>query len=175
MTQTQEQDLKTTKPGDSLFAGYNGGEEMPLAGYATLVVVYNAAFAAALLAAKQSDRELPDRASLSDVLLLGIATHKLGRIITKDWVTSPLRAPFTEYKESAGGGEVNEKSRGEGLQRAVGDLLTCPWCIAPWVASALAFGFVFKPRTTRFICGVFTAVTISDFLQHAYNGVKEKK
>ncbi|HUS13257.1 MAG TPA: DUF1360 domain-containing protein [Pyrinomonadaceae bacterium] len=175
MTQAQAETLKSTETDDSLFAGYKGGEEMPLAGYATLVGVYNAGFAAALLAARQSDRELPDRASLSDVLLLGIATHKLGRIITKDWVTSPLRAPFTEYKESAGGGEVNEKSRGKGLQRAVGDLLTCPWCIAPWVASALAFGFVFKPRTTRFICRVFTAVTISDFLQHAYNGVKEKK
>jgi hypothetical protein len=86
-----------------------------------------------------------------------------------------LRAPFTEYKESAGGGEVNEKSRGEGLQRVVGDLLTCPWCIVPWVAGALAFGFVFKPRITRFICEVFTAVTISDFLQHAYNGVTEIK
>jgi hypothetical protein len=175
MTQAPEEALKSTETDDGLFAGYKGGEEMPLAGYATLVGVYNAAFAAALLAAKQSGRELPDRASLSDVVLLGVATHKLGRIITKDWVTSPLRAPFTEYKASAGGGEVNEKSRGEGLQRAVGDLLTCPWCIAPWVASALAFGFVFKPRTTRFICRVFTAVTISDFLQHAYNGVKEKK
>jgi Protein of unknown function (DUF1360) len=91
-----------------LFAGYKGGEEIPLAGYATLVGVYNGALAAALLAAKQSGRELPDRASFSDVLLLGIATHKLGRIITKDWVTSPLRAPFTEYKESVGGGEVSE-------------------------------------------------------------------
>ena len=158
-----------------LFVGYQGGEEMPLAGYATLLGVYNAALAAALLAANQSGRALPERTSYQDVLLLGIATHKLGRIITKDWVTSPLRAPFTEYKGSAGGGEVNEKSRGQGLQRAVGDLLTCPWCIAPWVAGALAFGFIFKPRTTRLICQVFTAVTISDFLQHAYNGVKEKK
>lgn len=175
MTQTQEEALQSTESDVGLFVGYKGGEEMPLTGYATLVGVYNAAFAAALLAAKQSGRELPDRTSLSDLLLLGIATHKLGRIITRDWVTSPLRAPFTEYKESAGGGEVNEKSRGEGLQRAVGDLLTCPWCIAPWVASALAFGFVFKPRTTRFICRVFTAVTVSDFLQHAYNAVKEKK
>lgn len=175
MPQEKENPPTATETDDSLFAGYQGGEEMPLAGYATLIGVYHAAFATALLAVKQSDRELPDRASLSDVLLLGIATHKLGRIITKDWVTSPLRAPFTEYKDSAGGGEVNEKSRGEGLQRAVGDLLTCPWCIAPWVAGALAFGFVFKPRTTRFICRVFAAVTISDFLQHAYNGVKEKK
>jgi uncharacterized protein DUF1360 len=177
MTQarTQEENLQSKESVPGLFAGYKGGEEMPLAGYATLLCVYNAALAAALLAAKQSGRDLPERTSYSDVLLLSIATHKLGRIITKDFITSPLRAPFTEYKDSGGGGEVNEKSRGKGLQRAVGDLLTCPWCIAPWVAGALAFGFVFKPRTTRFICQVFSAVAVSDFLQHTYNAVQEKK
>jgi Protein of unknown function (DUF1360) len=160
---------------ESLVAGYKGGEEMPLAGYVTLVGVYNAAFAAMLLAAKNSGRDLPKKVSVTDLILMGVATHKLTRLITKDWVTAPLRAPFTEYKESAGGGEVIEKSRGEGLQRAIGDLVTCPWCSAPWVAATLGFGFVFAPRVTRFVSGVFAAVTISDFLQHAYEAAKEKK
>ena len=75
----------------------------------------------------------------------------------------------------SGGGEVIEKSRGEGLQRAIGDLVTCPWCSAPWVAATLGFGFVFAPRVTRFVSGVFAAVTVSDFLQHAYDAAKERK
>ena len=159
---------------EELVAGYKGGETMPLAGYATLVGVYNAAFAAMLLAVKNSGRSLPKKVSVADLVLMGVATHTLTRLITKDWVTAPLRAPFTEYKESAGGGEVIEKSRGEGLQRAIGDLVTCPWCSAPWVAATLGFGFVFAPRVTRFISGVFAAVTISDFLQHAYEAAKKK-
>ena len=134
---------------EELVAGYKGGEEMPLAGYATLVGIYNAAFAAMLLAAKNSGRDLPKKVSVADLVLMGVATHKLTRLITKDWVTAPLRAPFTEYKESAGGGEVIEKSRGE-------------------------FGFVFAPRVTRFISGIFAAVTVSDFLQHAYEAAKER-
>ena len=160
---------------EDLVAGYKGGEKMPLAGYATLVGVYNAAFAAMLLAAKNSGHDLPKKVSVADLLLMGVATHKLTRLITKDWVTAPLRAPFTEYKESAGGGEVIEKSRGEGLQRAIGDLVTCPWCSAPWVAATLGFGFVFAPRVTRFVSGIFAAVTVSDFLQHAYEAAKERK
>src|SRR5437667_8524916 len=112
---------------EELVAGYKGGEKMPLAGYATLVGVYNAAFAAMLLAAKNSGHDFPKKVSVADLLLMGVATHKLTRLITKDWVTAPLRAPFTEYKESAGGGEVIEKSRGEGLQRGIGDLGTCRW------------------------------------------------
>src|SRR2546429_3604220 len=158
-----------------LVAGYKGGEEMPLAGYATLVGLYNAAFAAMLLAAKNSGRDLPEKVSVADLILMGVATHKLTRLITRDWVTAPLRAPFTEYKESAGGGEGVEKSRGEGLQRAIGDLVTCPWGSAPWGAATLGFGFVFAPRVTRFISGVFAAVTGFDFLQHAYDAGRERK
>ena len=159
--------------GRSVFAGYSD-EKMPLASYATLVGVYHAAFAGFLALAKGANRPLPDRVSAGDLLLLGVATHKLSRIITKDWVTSPLRAPFTEYQGSAGAGEVNEKARGEGMRRALGDLLTCPWCMGPWVAAALAYGLVLKPRTTRLVGGIFAAVTLSDYLHHAYDALKEK-
>ncbi|MBA3321703.1 MAG: DUF1360 domain-containing protein [Pyrinomonadaceae bacterium] len=162
--------------GREIFAGYKGGEEMPLAGYAKLLGIYHAAFAGLLLlAAKQSGRPSPERVGYADLLLLGMATHKLSRIISLDRVTSPLRAPFTEYVEPSGASEVKEKPRGAGMQRAVGDLLTCPWCMGPWVAAALAFGFVFKPRATRLIGGVFAAVTISDFLQHAAETAKKKE
>lgn len=158
-----------------VFAGYKGGEDMPLAGYAALLGVFNAAFIA-LLAAAQKDREekLPERVNFADLILLGVATHKLSSLISKDRVTSPLRAPFTEYVEPAGENEVKEKSRGGGLQKAVGDLLTCPFCLAPWVAAGLAFGFVFKPRAARFIAGVFTAVTVADFLHHSHSAAKKK-
>lgn len=173
--QNEQQALRPQASGEHLFAAYRGGEEMPLGGYAALLGFYNAAFAAMLLAAKQSGRSLPGRVGYGDLLLMGVATHKLSRIIAKDFVTSPLRAPFTEYKGSAGAGEVNEKSRGEGLRRAVGDLVSCPWCMAPWVAAGLAFGFVFRPRAARLVGSIFAAVTVSDFLQHAYEAVKKTK
>ncbi len=148
---------------------------MPLASYATLLGVYNAAFAALLLAAKNSGRPLPDRIGYGDLVLLGIATHKLSRIIAKDRVTSPLRAPFTEYKGAAGESEVKEKVRGEGMQRAIGDLVTCPWCLGVWVAAGLVLGFAFQPRVTRVVGTVFAAATISDFLNHAYEAVNDRK
>lgn len=155
--------------------GYKGGKEMPLGGYATLVGIYNAAFAAMLLAARNSGRKLPDRIGYADLVLLGIATHKLSAIISKDRVTSPLRAPFTEYVEPAGTSEVKEQVRGRGMQRAVGDLLICQYCLSPWVAAALAFGFVFKPRTTRFIGGVLAVATLSDVLHHAFDQIKKEE
>jgi len=168
------QSKKEQQIGEAVFAGYKSGEEMPLASYAILLGIYNAAFLALLTAAQNSKDELPEKFSFADLLLLGVATHKLSRIIAKDRVTSPLRAPFTEYIEPAGQSEIKEKVRGKGMQRAVGDLLTCPWCMSPWVAAGLAFGLVFKPRATRIVAGVFAAATVSDFLHHAADAVKEK-
>lgn len=145
-------------------------DEMPLQGYAALLGAYVAIFGP--LFGLLSSRRNGPRASVADILLFGIATHKIGRIITKDWVTSPIRAPFTEYVESSGGGEVDERSRGEGLQRAVGDLLTCPWCIAPWVAGGLYSLFLSNPRAARLLAAGATSVAASDFLQHAFNSAK---
>ncbi len=171
--QGSEKSIEKRQSAKEIFAGYQGGEEMPLAGYAALVGIYNAAFIALLAAAQNSEDKLPEKFNFSDLLLLGAATHKLSRIIAKDRVTSPLRAPFTEYVEPAGQSEVKEKVRGTGMQRAVGDLLTCPWCLSPWVAAGLAFGLVFQPRATRLVAGVFAAATVSDFLHHAADAAKE--
>ncbi|MGE5186637.1 MAG: DUF1360 domain-containing protein [Acidobacteriota bacterium] len=149
---------------------YSPNEPMPLRGYAALLGIWTAGVTT--FVALYADR-LPRRIAWGDFVLMSIATHKLARIVTKDWVTSPLRAPFVRYQKSIGGGEVEEKARGEGFRRAVGDLVTCNWCIAPWIAAALGAGFVLSPRITRFVSTLFGAVAISDVLQHLYAAEKK--
>ncbi len=166
MSAAPMQPLEPPGPG-GIWAGYTK-EPWPLAGYATLVAAYMAGSSALLFSAAKANR-LPSRIRTRDILLLGIATHKLTRIVTKDWVTSPLRAPFTEYVRSVGGGEQTDRSRGSGLRRAVGDLITCPWCSAPWVATALFGGLLFRPRTTRLLAAMLASVTISDYLHHVWD------
>ena len=173
--QNEQQALEQGGSVQQLFAGYKGGDEMPLASYGKILGTYNAAFAGLLLAAKQSKHGLPERIAYGDLVLLGVATYKLSRLISSDRVTSPLRAPFVEYVEPAGGSEVKEKVRGAGMQRAIGDLVTCPFCLGPWVATALAFGLVFKPRTTRLIGGILAAATVSEFLNHATAAIKKSE
>ena len=123
--------------------------------------------------AMEQDR-LPKRFGLLDLALLGIATHKLSRIVAKDRITSILRAPFVNYIRSAGAGEVEEEPRGRGIQRGIGHLISCPYCVAPWCATALAFGLIFAPRVTRFFAGILASVATSDFLHRAYLATKEK-
>jgi hypothetical protein len=142
-------------------------EEQLLAEYATLLGFYLASVAVLTGIAAEQNR-LPRTFSLLDLALLGIATHKLSRIVAKDRITGILRAPFVSYLGSAGAGEVEEEPRGRGFQRGVGHLVSCPYCMAPWCATALAFGLVFAPRVARFFAGILGSVAISDFLHRAY-------
>jgi hypothetical protein len=149
-------------------------EEQLLAEYAFMLAFYVTSAAALTGIAIERDR-LPKRPSLLDLALLGVATHKLSRIIAKDRITGILRAPFVNYIRSCGAGEVEEEPRGHGIQRGIGQLLSCPYCMAPWCATALAFGFIFAPRATRFFAGILASVAVSDFLHQAYLKTKGER
>jgi hypothetical protein len=148
-------------------------DEQLLAEYASMLAFYIASVAVLTGVALQENR-LPRRFSRLDLALLGIATHKLSRIVARDRITGILRAPFVNYIRSAGAGEVEEEPRGRGIQRGIGQLVSCPYCVAPWCATALGFGFVFAPRVTRFLAGILASVAASDFLHRAYLAAKEK-
>ncbi len=151
-----------------LFSGY-AHEHRPLGAYATLVALFNALFAGFLLTTKAADRRIPERVSAGDIVLLGVATHKASRLLSRDWVTSFLRAPFTRF-EGKGElpAEVSEEPRGRGFRYAMGELLTCPYCVGQWLAAFFAYGLVFKPPATRLVGSVFAILTIADFLHLAY-------
>jgi hypothetical protein len=160
-------------PSRSLIAAYVGQtpDDLPIGGYAVLITAFVSSFSALVIAAKRAN-QLPARVEPVDIALLGIATHKLTRIVSRERIAIPLRAPFTRYEGRDGAGLVKEEPRGRALQRAIGSLLVCQFCVGPWVASALAAGLVFAPRPTRLVSSVFAMVAISDFLHQAYAGAR---
>ncbi len=143
-------------------------EERPLAGYSMLSAGFAASFAAALIAARASGRELPDRIDLRDVALGGVATYKVSRLLTKARITSFIRAPFVEHEGAAGYGEVDESPRGHGIRHAVGELLVCPHCVSQWVGAGFFIGLVVAPRPTRLLGAIFAAKALADSLQLAH-------
>jgi hypothetical protein len=162
------------RPAESLTAHYAPGQERPLGSYVILTGTYASALAGSLLALRARRHELPQRFTAADVVLIGIASHKLSRLIAKDKVTSFLRAPFTRFQESSGHGEVEEQPCGHGVRLAVGELLVCPYCLAQWVATGLTLGLVGAPRLTRLLSTIFVAHTVSDFLQLAYRAAEDE-
>jgi hypothetical protein len=158
----------------SPFEGYAGAGDRPIASYAVLTGTFFAGVAGAVLAGRATDAKLPERIGAGDLVTIGLATHKLSRAITKDKVTSFVRAPFTEFQRESGQGEVDERPRGNGLRRALGELLVCPYCLAQWVSAAFVGGLVLAPRATRLVAAVYTAETVADFLQLAYYAAEER-
>jgi hypothetical protein len=149
-------------------AGHSPEQERPLGGYAVLMGVFGAAAAGFSAWFRRSGRDLPARMSAGDLALVTVATHKASRIVSKDRVTSTVRAPFTRYQHDDGPGEVSEAARGHGLRRAVGELLVCPYCIGMWISAAFTAGLLVAPRFTRWFAAVLVAVFGADVLQIAY-------
>jgi hypothetical protein len=139
----------------------------PLAGYAALLGVYGAIVGASALGLRKR-RNRVRAMSPMDLALMGLATAHLSRLITKDSVTSVLRVPFARFEEPAGEGEVNERVVGRGFRHALGELLTCPFCAAQWVATGLVAGRVAAPNLTAAVVSVSAVARLSDYLQLLY-------
>ena len=156
-----------------VFEGYDGGEE-PLPSYAALAGLFNLILAVVLLIARKTGRPIPERVEARDIALLGVATHKLSLLLAKDAITSPLRAPFTELQEKQSPKRVEEKPRGKGLRRSLGELLTCHFCVGQWIASFFAYGLVFAPAVTRLVASIFAVVALSDHLHQSYKALMKR-
>ncbi len=149
-------------------------EHMPLKSYAEVAALFNLIFAAVLLVNRASGRKVPDGIKLPDILLLGVASHKLSWIVANDAVTSPIRAPFTRLEEKESPKSLQEEPRGQGLRRSLGELLTCHFCLGLWISSFFAYGLLLFPAATRLVGGIFAVVTVSDFLHQIYQALLKR-
>jgi hypothetical protein len=149
-------------------AGHSPEQERPLGGYGVLMATFLALASGFAAWFRTSGRELPEQIAPADLALLTVASHKVSRMITRDRVTSVVRAPFTRFQGDAGPGEVNEAARGRGLRRAIGELLVCPYCLGMWVSAALTASLLVFPRFTRWLCVVLASFFGSELLHIAY-------
>jgi hypothetical protein len=152
---------------------YAQGEPRPLGGLLGAMGVYSGVVGAAATAVKLSGAQLPGRIPLGDAVLLTVATFRTARTVAKDPVTSPLRAPFTSYQGTSGEAEVAEEVREHGgVKHAIGELVTCPFCLAQWVATGFVFAYIAAPKATRLAALTMTAVAGADVLQFVYDAIQ---
>jgi hypothetical protein len=162
-----------SREAERIAADYSGEHAAPLSGYTMLMGTFVSVVAAFSTWIHRSGRELPERIAPGDLALMTVAAHKASRLITKDRVTSAVRAPFTEYQSDGGPAEVEERPRGHGLRRAVGELLVCPYCLGMWIATFLAGGLVVAPRPTRWAASVLSVHFGADLMQLAYKKLED--
>ena len=138
-------------------------QERPLPEYAALTAAFGGALGGFLLLAR---RRLPERIGFGDVVRIGLASYKLGRLVAKDEVTTWVRAPVTQDPEAT-------EPKPRGAERVLGELVTCPYCVGVWIASGLSYGLVLFPRETRLVTTIFGGQAVADFLNAAFVRLQE--
>jgi hypothetical protein len=134
--------------------------EPPYEAYAAIV----GAFLAGLGVVAALARRSPPATAL-DLVALSAATFKASRTLSRERVASFVRQPFVEGEANRG---EDERPAGEGFQRAIGELVTCPRCIGTWSAAALASTQMLTPRFGRALTWTLAAGAANDFLQAGF-------
>ena len=102
-----------------------------------------------------------------DLVLLGLATFRLGRLAAYDAVVRPLREPFTEtVPDPSGAGDTTEPE-GRGARRAIGELISCPTCAGTWLAAGQVYALHLAPGPARVLITIMASVGLAELLDAA--------
>jgi hypothetical protein len=142
----------------------------PYQSYAAIMGTFATLLAGAGALSRAVGRD-PQCQSALDFVILGAASFKAARTLSHDRVTSFVREPFVEGEAYDG---EDEQPAGTGLQRAMGELVTCSRCIGTWTAAGLAATQVIAPRFGRLLTWSLAASAANDFLQGAFVALTEK-
>jgi len=132
----------------------------PYESYAAIAGVFVGGIAAVAAVARRA----PAGTAL-DLVALSAATFKTSRTLSRERVASFVRQPFVEGEAETG---EDERPAGEGLRRALGELVTCPRCVGAWSAAALASSQMLAPRFGRLLTWSLGAAGANDFLQAGF-------
>ncbi|WP_241481560.1 DUF1360 domain-containing protein [Mesobacillus campisalis] len=77
------------------------------------------------------------------ILIFGLASFRLTRLIVFDKITEWLRSPF--FEELIEEGEIYLVPQKSGVRRWIGELLSCYWCTGIWTSAILLAVYVFIP------------------------------
>ncbi|MDQ3346219.1 MAG: DUF1360 domain-containing protein [Chloroflexota bacterium] len=97
-----------------------------------------------------------------DLVLMGLASYRIGRMVAFERVGEPLREHFTAEVPDESGVDDTVVARGRGPRWVIGELLSCPTCIATWAALGLSIGSAVLPGPIRMLTNVLAAAGVAE-------------
>ncbi|PLR78798.1 sporulation protein [Bacillus sp. V3-13] len=82
------------------------------------------------------------------IVIIGIASFRLTRLIVFDKITEFIRAPFFEEQieeDPDGNKEIYLVPKGNGIRSWIGELLSCFWCTGVWSSLLLTVVYFLVP------------------------------
>lgn len=136
----------------------------PYRSYAAIMATFAGGLALAGALARALGRDPRENTTL-DLAVLGAATFKAARTISRDEVTSFIREPFVDGEEPVETGD---------MRQAIGELVTCSRCIGTWVAAGLGTTQILAPRFGRVLTWTLAAGGVNDWLQAGFAALTHK-
>ncbi|WP_062351990.1 DUF1360 domain-containing protein [Bacillus kwashiorkori] len=102
------------------------------------------------------------------VIILGLASFRLTRLIVFDKITEFVRRPFfDEVIEKAENGqeEVYLVVKEGGWKRWIGELLSCYWCTGIWASIFLVLLFLLNEQIANIIILVLAVAAIGSIIE----------
>jgi hypothetical protein len=109
----------------------------------------------------------PDEFEPFDLAMLGLASYRLGRMVSYDKVFEAERAPFTVTVPDPTGAGESVMPRGGGVRLAIGELICCPICVGTWISAILVFGLGVLPGPTRTFLKIMSGIGLAEFVNAA--------
>ncbi|OCA84239.1 sporulation protein [Bacillus sp. FJAT-27225] len=101
--------------------------------------------------------------TLNILLIIGLASFRLTRLLVFDKIAEFIRAPFIE--EVIEGDEVYSVPRKGPIRSWIGKLLSCYWCTGVWVSAGLLASYVFLPKAGIAVIVIFAVAAISGIIE----------
>jgi hypothetical protein len=140
----------------------------PYGAYVGIMATFVGGIAAMGLATHRL-RRIPAEHSWLDLAVLGLATFKAARTLSRDEVTSFIREPFVQGTLAEP--EQEEPVQTGDLRQAVGELVTCSRCVGTWIAAGVAGIDVLAPRFGRTLSWALAVGGANDFLQAGFSAI----
>jgi hypothetical protein len=140
-------------------------EDHPRKSYPFLMAAYASLFAIVASRLRRDPTLLAQTPAPRDLVLLGLASFQLTRLINYDKVTSPLRAPFVDLDKGPLHPEgTRGEAKGSGLQYSIGQLLTCSLCMSAWAGAFNVYLLTLAPRFGRLFLLIVASTGMSQML-----------
>ena len=106
--------------------------------------------------------------SFVTILILGLASFRLTRLIVYDKITEFLRSPFfneVEETNEDGTKDIYLLPKEKGLKKWIGELLSCFWCTGIWVSIGITLLFLSGARWGSFIILILAVAAIGSIIE----------
>jgi Protein of unknown function (DUF1360) len=103
-----------------------------------------------------------DKLTLTDFVLISLASWRLIRLFVYDTMTKWLREQFYDVKQV--GKKYTLVKPATGPRRTMADLFSCPWCFGLWASASVTFFYLITPYAYFFVLFLALAA-VASFLQ----------